>query len=78
MTYSAVTHRHWRPAVIADMAVPCVQDAVDEQMGPLLRDNKPRWLGDVKMTRFTMGSKARRSIMLRRDVAGVHRWSGQG
>jgi len=34
-----------------------VQDAVEAQMGPLLRDNKPRWLGDVKMTRFTMGSK---------------------
>ena len=34
-----------------------MQDAVEAQMGPLLRDNKPRWLGDVKMTRFTMGSK---------------------
>ena len=29
-------------------------------MGPLLRDNKPKWLGDVKMTRFTMGAKVRR------------------
>jgi len=40
----------------------CVQDAVEAQMGPLLRDNKPRWLGDVKMTRFTMGSKVRSTM----------------
>ena len=44
-----------QPQSIAEATA--VQDAVEAQMGPLLRDNKPRWLGDVKMTRFTMGSK---------------------
>ena len=34
-----------------------VEDVVAERARPLLESNKPRWLGHVKLSRFTMGQQ---------------------
>ena len=61
-----------RPPAQALTSYRILQDSVAEQFEPMLRQNKPRWLGDVKLLRFTMGGKVPSSLLL------YSRCQGQG